>query len=147
MKTTPRARSISLKEALLSATQLSDESRALFEMRTIEEFDRLYKKEQIIGEGATGVVYLGSSRQSGDRVAIKIICDRILIHNINIIREVSVLRSLSHPNIIKLIDVFLTHDRLLIVMELASGPELFDAICEKRNYSEDDAAKVRFLLC
>ena len=163
----------------------------LFRVQDIELFRQRYVKERMIGEGATGKVYLGKVReitstlsqsspsidfpktptkgvvssphsaaasssststtqppvvQAGQMVAIKEIHEKTLIRNSEIIQEVSILMSLNHQNIIKLVDVFLTIDRLFIVMELASGPELFDAICECRNYSEHDAVMViRFL--
>ncbi len=48
----------------------------------------------------------------------------------------------SHPNIIKLYEVFEDEKDLYLVLELCSGGELFDRIKAVGNYSEADAAKV-----
>ena len=53
--------------------------------------------------------------------------------------EIKILKSVSHPNIIKLEDVIDTKDFLYIILELADGGELFDKINEKRRLSETEA--------
>jgi serine/threonine protein kinase len=107
----------------------------------------LYEVQQVIGEGASGVVCLGVERASGEEVAIKIIPRTRLQLNPKLEREIRLLESLDHPNIIKLRHAYATPDNLYIVMELAIGLELFDMICQQRCYSEVHAvAIVRTLL-
>ncbi|CAE7945632.1 CPK3, partial [Symbiodinium necroappetens] len=43
-------------------------------------------------------------------------------------REIRIMKSLDHPNILKLIDVFEDHRFIYLVMELCSGGELLDRI-------------------
>lgn len=48
-------------------------------------------------------------------------------------------RSLKHPNIVRFREVLLTPTHLAIVMEYASGGELFQRICNAGRFSEDEA--------
>ncbi|KAK9693324.1 Calcium/calmodulin-dependent protein kinase type I, partial [Basidiobolus ranarum] len=56
--------------------------------------------------------------------------------------EIAILKKISHghPNILTLVDYFETANNLYLVTDLALGGELFDRICEKGNYYENDAA-------
>ncbi|NXM95180.1 KCC4 kinase, partial [Sylvia borin] len=56
--------------------------------------------------------------------------------------EIGVLLRLSHPNIIKLKEIFETPSEIALVLELVTGGELFDRIVERGFYSERDAAHV-----
>jgi serine/threonine protein kinase len=59
------------------------------------------------------------------------------------LREISILKKLDHPNIIKLLDVICTENHLYLVMEVAEGMPLFDYICEnKNNYTEENAKRI-----
>ncbi|KAK9106370.1 hypothetical protein Syun_022381 [Stephania yunnanensis] len=59
--------------------------------------------------------------------------------NANVQREIINHRSLRHPNIVKFKEVILTPTHLAIVMEYASGGELFERICKAGRFSEDEA--------
>lgn len=56
--------------------------------------------------------------------------------------EIKTLKSLQHPNIIKLYDVFITEDKIYIVMELMSGGELFDYVVQKGTLTEEEASRI-----
>ncbi|XP_033626165.1 serine/threonine-protein kinase H1-like [Asterias rubens] len=56
--------------------------------------------------------------------------------------ELNILRRVRHTNIIQLIEVFDSKERLYMVMELATGGELFDRIVAKGNFTERDATRV-----
>jgi len=58
------------------------------------------------------------------------------------LQEIDIMKKLQHPNIIQLMEVIDTSDTLYLVLEFASGGELFDAIVNKGSYSEADAAKI-----
>jgi len=55
-------------------------------------------------------------------------------------REIDVLRSLDHPNIVRLHEVYDEPKKLYIVMDYASGGELFERLVQRKRYSEADAA-------
>ena len=53
--------------------------------------------------------------------------------------EISLLRDINHPHIIRLTDVFENHTKIYLVMELLAGGDLFEAIVARRRYSEEEA--------
>lgn len=58
-------------------------------------------------------------------------------------REVTILRDLQHPNIVQLIDMVETDRYIGIILEYASGGELFDFILNHR-YLKDQSARRLF---
>jgi len=68
-----------------------------------------YKRTDLIGQGAYGIVYKGTQNSSGDVVAIKRIpfADSTPEGGVpcNVIREISLLRELDHPNVVQLLDI------------------------------------------
>jgi protein serine kinase H len=56
--------------------------------------------------------------------------------------ELHVLRRVRHQYIIQLVEVFETPEKVYMVMELATGGELFDRIIAKGSFSESDAVRV-----
>jgi len=57
-------------------------------------------------------------------------------------REVKMLQQMRHPNVIKLVDVYVAQEALQIIMELAEGGELFEEIVARKNFSEKDAKEI-----
>jgi protein-serine/threonine kinase len=102
---------------------------------------------QTLGEGEFGKVKLGWRRDGGVQVAIKLIRRESLGANPSrlpkIYREISILRDLSHPNIVRLHEMVETDRYIGIIMEYASGGELFDFILNNR-YLKDHAARRLF---
>ena len=78
-----------------------------------------YKKIAKIGEGTYGVVYKARDFATGEIVALKKI--RLEAEDEGIpgtaIREISLLKELQHPNIVRLYDVVHTPNRLTLVFE------------------------------
>jgi len=68
-----------------------------------------YQRTDLIGQGAYGIVYKGIQTTSGDTVAIKRIpfADSTPEGGVpcNVIREISLLRELDHPNVVQLLDI------------------------------------------
>lgn len=56
--------------------------------------------------------------------------------------EISILKKLDHPNILKLYEVFEDEKRYYLVTELCKGGELFDEIVTKVQFSEKEAATI-----
>ena len=56
--------------------------------------------------------------------------------------EIGTLRSLSHPHIIQLYNVFISSARIYIIMEWMEGGELFDFVVERQTLSEKEAAGI-----
>eukprot|EP01119_Soliformovum_irregulare_P021733 TRINITY_DN729_c0_g1_i3.p1 TRINITY_DN729_c0_g1~~TRINITY_DN729_c0_g1_i3.p1 ORF type:complete len:312 (-),score=122.77 TRINITY_DN729_c0_g1_i3:332-1267(-) len=96
-----------------------------------------------IGRGAYAVVKKGIDLKSNDEVAIKV-ARRSAAEDV--LSEVVILRSINHPRICNLRDVYETSKHLYLVLDLATGGELFDKIVELSNYSEEDARQLFFNL-
>ncbi|KAL8718660.1 MAG: hypothetical protein Q9225_004226 [Loekoesia sp. 1 TL-2023] len=100
-----------------------------------------------LGEGEFGKVRLGWRRDGSVQVAVKLIRREALGGNPSrlpkINREINILRELSHPNIVRLHEMAETDKYIGIVLEYASGGELFDYILLHR-YLKDNAARKLF---
>ncbi|KAI3644222.1 hypothetical protein MP228_010386 [Amoeboaphelidium protococcarum] len=101
-----------------------------------------YKLDKTIGEGTYGKVKLAIDTRSGQKVAVKILekCNIKSQKQVaRIQREIRFLKLLHHPNIVKVYDVVETQDRIYIVMEYATGGELFDYIVTHKRVREKEA--------
>ncbi|XP_068452800.1 caM kinase-like vesicle-associated, like isoform X2 [Clinocottus analis] len=56
--------------------------------------------------------------------------------------EIMILKLVTHPNILQLIDTFETRKEFFIIQELATGGDVFDWILDQGNYTERDASNV-----
>ncbi|KAG0126991.1 hypothetical protein HOY82DRAFT_614215 [Tuber indicum] len=101
---------------------------------------------QTLGEGEFGKVKLGWRRDGGVQVAIKLIRRDSLSPHPNrlskIHREISILRTLSHPNIVRLHEMVETDRHIGIILEYASGGELFDYILNHRFLKDPPACRL-----
>ena len=101
---------------------------------------------QTLGEGEFGKVKLGWKKNGEDQVASKLIRRESLGQNPSrlpkIYREVSILRGLEHPNIVKLHEMIETPPYIGIILEYASGGELFDYILKNRHLKDHTARKL-----
>lgn len=120
-----------------------------------KQFHSLFELSEEIGVGSTSKCYKCYKKSSSSYnspnnnslFACKIIDKRQvelkfsgILDQFNI--EISVLKSLNHPNIIKLIDSFETKDRIYMVMEHMEGGELFDYVVKKGTLSEEEASVI-----
>lgn len=101
---------------------------------------------QTLGEGEFGKVKMGWKRDSTVEVAIKLIRRETLGGNSNrlqkIYREIQILRQLDHPNIVRLHEMVETDRHIGIILEYASGGELFDYILNHRYLKDGPARKL-----
>ncbi|KAH9477148.1 Fatty acyl-CoA synthetase and RNA processing-associated kinase 1 [Psilocybe cubensis] len=112
--------------------------------RTIPKFGP-YLLLQTLGEGEFGKVKLGLHSQWGEEVAVKLIRRGNVDSTVRmskVEREIEVLKTLKHPNIVRLYDVIETDKYIGIILEYASGGELFDHILAHRYLREKDAARL-----
>lgn len=102
-----------------------------------------YQVIKTLGEGSFGKVKLAQHLTTGQKVALKIINRKTLAKSDmqgRIEREISYLRLLRHPHIIKLYDVIKSKDEIIMVIEYA-GKELFDYIVQRGKMSENEARR------
>lgn len=57
------------------------------------------------------------------------------------IREIKILKGIRHSNVIKLYEIIETKSNIYLIMEYASGGELFDYIVQKDRLSEREGFK------
>ena len=57
-------------------------------------------------------------------------------------KEVDILRSCDHPNIVRVYEYFKDPKRFYLVTEFCTGGELFDKITRELSFSEAEASKL-----
>nr|XP_054957530.1 cyclin-dependent kinase 3 isoform X1 [Pan paniscus] len=82
----------------------------------------MFQKVEKIGEGTYGVVYKAKNRETGQLVALKKIRLDLEMEGVpsTAIREISLLKELKHPNIVRLLDVVHNERKLYLVFEFLS---------------------------
>ncbi|GMM29578.1 AMP-activated serine/threonine-protein kinase catalytic subunit [Martiniozyma asiatica (nom. inval.)] len=102
-----------------------------------------YQIVKTLGEGSFGKVKLAYHTATGQRVALKMIDRKTLAKSDmqgRIEREISYLRLLNHPHIIKLYDVIKSKEEIIMVIEYA-GKELFEYIVQNGKMKDDQARR------
>ncbi|CBQ69408.1 related to Serine/threonine protein kinase [Sporisorium reilianum SRZ2] len=114
---------------------------------------------QTLGEGEFGKVKLGVHKEWGEEVAVKLIKrDKVATDaaplNLDdaaskdpakmtkVEREIQVLKDVRHPNIVRLYEVIESDRYIGIVLEYASGGELFDHILAHKYLKEEHACRL-----
>uniref|UniRef100_A0A3Q0RJR4 MAP/microtubule affinity-regulating kinase 3 n=1 Tax=Amphilophus citrinellus TaxID=61819 RepID=A0A3Q0RJR4_AMPCI len=105
-----------------------------------------YRLLKTIGKGNFAKVKLARHILTGREVAIKII-DKTQLNPTSlqkVFREVRIMKTLNHPNIVQLFEVIETEKTLYLIMEYASGGEVFDYLVAHGRMKEKEArAKFR----
>ncbi|XP_056586222.1 serine/threonine-protein kinase MARK2 isoform X6 [Triplophysa dalaica] len=105
-----------------------------------------YRLMKTIGKGNFAKVKLAKHILTGKEVAVKII-DKTQLNSSSLqklYREMRIMKLLNHPNIVKLFEVIETEKTLYLVMEYASGGEVFDYLVAHGRMKEKEArAKFR----
>eukprot|EP00913_Durusdinium_trenchii_P011785 g11069.t1 len=97
-----------------------------------------------IGEGTFGKVKLGTHILTSERVAVKILEKERIVEVADVervAREVHILKLIRHPHIVQLYEIIETRRQLYLIMEYASGGELFDYIVAKGRVPELEACR------
>ncbi|KAL8108365.1 CBL-interacting serine/threonine-protein kinase 23-like isoform X1 [Apium graveolens] len=103
-----------------------------------------YELGRTLGEGSFAKVKFAKNSETGENVAIKIIDkEKVLKHKMigQIKREISTMKLVRHPNVIRMHEVMASKTKIYIVLEFVTGGELFDRIASKGRLKEDEARK------
>lgn len=100
-----------------------------------------------IGTGGFSVVKLVTDRQTGEQWACKVMSlpppgkqyNENESSRADIFKEIDILLSLEHENIVLMKEYFEENNKVYLIMEMLSGGELLDAVLDKGHYSEADA--------
>lgn len=101
-----------------------------------------YTFQGSLGAGAYGSVVRATHTATGSVRAIKQVMKSKVKDFIAFKTEMEMLRSLDHPNIVRIVETFETGLKCYLVMECCEGGELFDYIVGKGTLTEAEAARL-----
>ncbi|KAF4704967.1 hypothetical protein FOZ62_007131 [Perkinsus olseni] len=98
-----------------------------------------------LGKGGYASVYEVHERSTGARRACKIISKK-RVEDLELLeRELQVLISLDHPNVIRMLSWYESDNNLYVIMELCEGGELFDVIDKREELYSGSIIRQIFL--
>ncbi|KAG2684729.1 hypothetical protein I3843_10G086200 [Carya illinoinensis] len=103
-----------------------------------------YELGRTLGAGNFAKVKFARNVETGENVAIKILDkEKVLKHKMigQIKREISTMKLIRHPNVIRMYEAMASKTKIYIVLEFVTGGELFDKIASKGRLKEDEARK------
>ncbi|KAK6151773.1 hypothetical protein DH2020_014408 [Rehmannia glutinosa] len=113
-------------------------------MKAVKRKVGKYELGRTIGEGTFAKVKFAQNMENGDSVAIKVLAkSTILKHKMvdQIKREISIMKIVRHPCIVRLHEVLASHAKIYIVLEFVTGGELFDKIVHHGRLSENESRR------
>lgn len=128
--------------AAMEVTKSSSESKSSSSVR--EQQVKQYELLKTIGKGNFARVMLARHLPTNSEVGIKII-DKTKLNTKSLkmlFREVSIMKLLNHPNIVKLFEVIETEKTLYLVMEYITKGEVREFIVKKGRMKENVARQM-----
>ncbi|MEV6595794.1 protein kinase [Actinoplanes sp. NPDC051346] len=98
-----------------------------------------------IGHGATGTVWRGVDRSSGEPVAVKLLHESLLRQPklvTRFVQERTILLMLRHRNVVRVRDLFSVGESLGLVMDLVPGGSLRDYLRERPTLAPAEVARL-----
>ncbi|XP_058074437.1 CBL-interacting protein kinase 24-like [Magnolia sinica] len=103
-----------------------------------------YEVGRTIGEGTFAKVKFAQNMETGESVAMKVLAkSTILKHKMvdQIKREISIMKIVRHPNIVRLHEVLASRTKIYIILEFVTGGELFDKIVHQGRLGENESRR------
>lgn len=103
-----------------------------------------YAVGRTIGGGTFAKVKFAINTDTGGFVALKVLAKDTILRNKmveQIKREVSIMKMVRHPNVVRLHEVLASRVKIYIVLEFVSGGELFDEIVHQGKLSEEKSRR------
>lgn len=127
-------REIRFRVATAGQTQRWQEAIQAASRCKIEDF---YKMGKELGSGAFGSVRLAFDLTTGEKRAVKIVNRTTNAKELEFVqREINVLLSIAHPNIVKTYDIFDERDKIYLVLEYVGGGDFFDYMASRTKLEE-----------
>ena len=104
----------------------------------MDTFKQAYELNEVIGEGAFAKVKVATRIETGKKYAVKTV-DKLQLMEQERVRlkyEIAILKTLNHPNIVRLFEVYESRSRINLVTELFEGCELFEEIVTHKHFRE-----------
>jgi serine/threonine protein kinase len=100
---------------------------------------------QKIGQGHYGIVYKAKCIELKTFFAVKSVVKQSIkneLDRVNLVNEISVMRQIVHPGIVKLYRIYEDDSKVSMVQELVEGPTLRAKLKQRGSYSETNAARI-----
>jgi len=104
-------------------------------------FDAEYTLGAVLGTGAFSIVYEVTHKTTKIKRALKKINKKSVVADDSFFTEYNILKSMDHPHICKLLELFQDKEHYYLVTELCTGGELFDRITAKSAFNEFTCAE------
>eukprot|EP00727_Mastigamoeba_balamuthi_P003545 m51a1_g13188 putative protein unc- isoform l (439) ;mRNA; f:745-2673 len=104
-----------------------------------------YDFTEKLGEGGQSAVYRVVEKSTGKHYAAKVVHrahQATVMDRKSLVQEIWVMQSLDHENIVRLHEVIKTRNRVVLVMELVEGGDLFHQIVQRKTLGEPEARRV-----
>ena len=101
-----------------------------------------YLLHEVLGRGSMGQVFRGSVRSNSFPVAVKVLKPELISDPeviARFVQERSILTSVSHPNVVRVVDLVVEGETVGIVMELVQGYDLRHLLSQRRTLPAGDA--------
>ncbi|KAI0980059.1 hypothetical protein GJ496_000308 [Pomphorhynchus laevis] len=135
----------SLQHASSGTVPSSQGSRLPFQQPQQDTLQNRFEIIRTLGKGTYGKVKLARDRRTNQQVAIKTI-RKSRIENPHDLermwREINFMSNLSHPHIIKIKEVYESREKIILVMEYASGGELYEYLNRMKRIPESEARAI-----
>lgn len=103
-----------------------------------------YEMRETLGRGAFSVVKLGINKDTGEKVAIKVISKPPSLSQKSgtLSREIDIMKTLDHKHIVRFYGACENFRYYFLVLEYLPGGELFDRIVKKKYFFENEARNI-----
>ncbi|KAF9974902.1 hypothetical protein BGZ73_001600 [Actinomortierella ambigua] len=108
-------------------------------------FDTEYELGPKLGSGNFATVYHCLRRRTQRAYAVKVVNKEKRFSPkvaMSLEREIGILMGISHPNLLRIWNVYSEKENYYVVTELARDGELFDLIVDKQKFTEDEARHI-----
>ncbi|XP_065206760.1 serine/threonine-protein kinase NIM1-like isoform X2 [Planococcus citri] len=126
----------------MSPSQFSAKEQKWCQQSTIYKRSKsLYRLQTQIGHGSYSIVHVGFHELTKEKVAIKTCNKQTLTPRAKkmLLREIAIMETVFHPNIVRLYEVLETPTKLHLVMEYMSGGGLHTRLLSEGKMKESDA--------
>ncbi len=113
-----------------------------------------YQLRKILGEGASGVVYLALDTFSGNDVALKVLDSEVIkspdfdrTNTVQFMTEASLAGKLNHPHIAAILEASVNEESGYIAIEYVPGGDLSQYTSPENLLSPEDVIQVAFKCC
>jgi calcium-dependent protein kinase len=116
--------------------------------KPIEEVYEGVHTGPVLGTGISGLVRLVAHKATGVKYAVKCLDLGLIDTEEELARlreEICIMCKLDHPNIVRLEEVYESHNEIYLVQELCPGGELFDRLDEQPGYRYTEAECARLV--